>query len=438
MTTLTTDAIAALSERFLVEHPDSAARRLEEMGVQVASAYLSRIEAEKLEQVFEKLAADYAAQLLVTLDEAKQVDMLTVLDSRYSGSILAYLPGEQVDRLLEAAPRGVARSIRMMMSYEPNTAGSLMEPRVTVLRDSMTVEQARQRIAGGRRRAELRYFVSDEDGRPAFQLNARDLLIAEPETMLGEIARPSVVTATTEMPKDEILTIIRQTGQPVLPVVNARGRLVGTINHATLIGDLREEAVADIQKMVGVSKDERALSPAFFSVKRRLPWLEINLLTAFLAASVVGAFESTIAQFTALAVLLPVVAGQSGNAGAQALAVTIRGLALREIGPRQWLPIVIKEAKVGAINGIAVALTTGVAVLLWSGSPGLAAVISISMVLSMTIANVSGALTPIMLVKLGQDPAQSSSIVLTTITDVAGFMSFLGIATALSQFLPAG
>lgn len=187
--------------------------------------------------------------------------------------------------------------------------------------------------------------------------------------------------------------------------------------------------------MVGAGRDERALSSPLFAIRKRLPWLQVNLLTAFLAASVVALFEETIATFTALAVLLPVVAGQSGNTGAQALAVTMRGLALREVRVRQWLRVVTKEVVAAAGNGIAVALTTSAAVYFWSDSIGLAMVIGVSMVLSMTIAGLSGAAIPMVLTALRQDPAQSSSIILTTVTDVAGFFSFLGIATLLSAML---
>jgi magnesium transporter len=187
--------------------------------------------------------------------------------------------------------------------------------------------------------------------------------------------------------------------------------------------------------MVGAGREERALSRPTLAVRKRLLWLEINLLTAFLAAAVVGLFESTIAQFTALAVLLPVVAGPSGNAGAQALAVTMRGLALREISTRHWFRVLFKEMNVGIMNGVAIAVTTGLGVLLWSGSTGLAFVITIAMVLSMVVAGIAGSVIPIALTRFGQDPAQSSSIILTTITDVAGFMSFLGIATALQSLL---
>jgi magnesium transporter len=191
----------------------------------------------------------------------------------------------------------------------------------------------------------------------------------------------------------------------------------------------------DILTMVGASRDERALSSVLFVVRKRLPWLSINLLTAFLAAAVVGLFEDTIARFTALAVLLPVVAGQSGNTGAQALAVTMRGLVLREIGTSQWLRVARKEVGAGFWNGVAIALMTSAGVLFWSSSMGLALVIGVSMVIAMVAAGFSGVVIPVVLSKLGQDPAQSSSIILTTVTDVVGFFAFLGIATMLSDLL---
>jgi magnesium transporter len=187
--------------------------------------------------------------------------------------------------------------------------------------------------------------------------------------------------------------------------------------------------------MVGVSKEERAFSSAWFAVRKRLPWLQINLATAFLASTVVGLFEDTIARFTALAILLPVVAGQSGNTGAQALAVTMRGLALREIRVRHWFRVARKELAVGAVNGTAVAAVTTLGVYLWSGSAGLSAVIGTAMICSMVIAGLAGASVPMVLILLKQDPAAASSIVLTTVTDVVGFLTFLGFATVASGAL---
>ena len=221
-----------------------------------------------------------------------------------------------------------------------------------------------------------------------------------------------------------------------VPVVDIEGRLLGVIRHAALMDALRDVATTDIQTMVGVSKDERALSSSWFAVRKRMPWLQINLLTAFLAASVVGAFEDTIAKVTALAVLLPVVAGQSGNAGAQALAVTMRGLALREIRVGHWMRVTRKEVSAGFWNGLSIAATCALGVYLWSGSIGLVLVIALSMVLSMVAAGMAGALVPITLARLGQDPAVASSIVLTHRDRTSsGSLSFLGIATVLSGML---
>ena len=236
-------------------------------------------------------------------------------------------------------------------------------------------------------------------------------------------------------PREEVVEMLTKTNTTLLPVLDLDGQLLGVIRQEALIQAVQEEATAGVQTMVGVSKDERALSSPLFAVRKRLPWLNINLLTAFLAAAVVGLFESTIAQFTALAVLLPVVAGQSGNTGAQALAVTMRGLALREIRLSNGRRVLLKEASVGALNGLAVAAVTALGVFVWSRSLGLTFVIGLAMVLSMVIAGIAGAAIPLVLSAVGQDPAQSGSIILTTVTDIAGFLSFLGLATVFSALL---
>jgi magnesium transporter len=275
----------------------------------------------------------------------------------------------------------------------------------------------------------------DDEGRLSGSVAVQELALAAPNQRLEELTHGAPASVQAMASRDEMVELLTQLGVPTLPVVDVEGRLVGVIRHGALITAAQEEATADIQTMVGASKEERALSKVSFAVRKRLPWLEINLVTAFLAASVVGVFEGIVARFTALAVLLPVVAGQSGNTGAQALAVTMRGLALREIRPRHWLRISLKEVGIAFLNGVAVALTTSLAVYIWSRSLGLALVIGLSMVISMVAAGLAGAAIPMILISLGQDPAQSSSIILTTVTDVVGFFSFLGIATLLAGML---
>ena len=261
------------------------------------------------------------------------------------------------------------------------------------------------------------------------------LAAAEPATPAAQLVHREHVAVHAMAPREEVVQTMTRRGVAALAVVDTAGRLLGVVRQDRIARAIHEEATADVQTMVGASGDEQALSPIGFAVRKRLPWLQINLLTAFLASAVVGVFEETIARVTALAVLLPVVAGQSGNTGSQALAVTIRGLALREVRLRHWRRVAVKEGAVGLINGLGVALTTAAGVYLWSRSPGLTAVIAISMVLSMVVAGFAGAIIPMGLTAARQDPAQSSSILLTTVTDIVGFFSFLGIATLLMNWL---
>jgi magnesium transporter len=277
-------------------------------------------------------------------------------------------------------------------------------------------------------------FLTDDDRLLTGRVPLQTLAVADGHALLETLAVTPVAVQATD-PHEEVVERFTKGRLASLPVVDFEGRLLGVIRSDTLAATAQEDVAGDMQAMVGVSRQERALSPVSFAVRKRLPWLEINLATAFLAAAVVGLFEGTIARFTALAVLLPVVAGQSGNTGAQALAVTMRGLAMREIRIGQWPRVVRKEASVALINGLAVSVTTAAGVLLWSRSVGLALVIGVSMVISMLVAGMAGVLVPTLLTMFGQDPAQSSSIILTTVTDVVGFASFLGIATLLAGML---
>ncbi|MFZ2650545.1 MAG: magnesium transporter, partial [Burkholderiaceae bacterium] len=313
-----------------------------------------------------------------------------------------------------------------------------MDPRVSPLRTGMTVAEAIERLRLVRRSGLRELFVIDAQGRLSGRVEVQDLALAARELPLSDITRSVVAFVNDLDPREDVVETLQKHPITALPVVNVGGRFIGVIRQAELMAAVEEETSLDIQTMVGASPDERALSTPAFAVRKRLPWLQINLLTAFLAAAVVGLFEGVISQFTALAVLLPVVAGQSGNAGAQALAVTMRGLVLREISLRHWRVVLGKEALVGLANGLAVAATTGVGVYVWSRSPALSAVIMSAMVIAMLAAGLAGALVPILLRRFGQDPATASSIILTTVTDVVGFFSFLGIATLFAPLLAKG
>lgn len=425
----------ALDRRYLLDYPDSAAHRLETLLAEDAADALAGHPPSAIVPVLTKLAPDAAAAILGYFSSAMRSSLLEELMPNDAARLLGQLDEQRRAEMLESLQPNISAEIRRVMSYPLDSAGWLMDARITYFRGDLSVEEAVERLRHSRAPATRSLFLVDGDGRLVGRVGIQEIAVAPPGTHLHELAQGVDARVSQVTPREEVVEILEKYKLSDLPVVDTEGRLLGVIYHASLIQAIQADASVDIQTMVGASADERALSTTMFAVGKRLPWLQINLLTAFLAASVVGLFESTIASFTALAVLLPVVAGQAGNAGAQALAVTMRGLALREITLRHSFRVTFKEVRVGLINGVAVAITCGFGVYLWSGSFGLVLVIVLAMVLAMIAAGFAGALVPLALTRLGQDPAQSSSIILTTVTDVTGFMAFLGIATLLSAML---
>lgn len=424
-----------LRHSYLSDQPEAAARTLEAMRDDQLGETLEGAEAELLTAVLERLSTSRALTVFRALAEREQTGVLTHASRRLSLLILGEMGETERAGLLALVTPAVSEDLERLLAFEDDSAGRLMDRPLDAIRVDMTVEQALAEVRRSGFKRLRSFFVVDENNRLTGKVDMQALALAGRGQTLRElvVAPEGVVDLVAK--RAEIVEQLERYRVDSIPVVDLENHLVGVVRYQRLFETIENVATADMQKMVGVSADERALSSAFFSVRKRLPWLHINLLTAFLAASVVGLFESLIAQFTALAVLLPVVAGQSGNAGSQALAVTIRGLALREIGTRDWRRVLSKEVKVGLFDGAALALTCGLGVFLWSQSPGLALVIGVAMVLSMIAAGISGAIVPMALTRLGQDPATASSIILTTVTDVAGFFSFLGTATLLSSML---
>jgi magnesium transporter len=424
-----------LGRILLAERPNDAARLMETTDDVESAALLQRQPSEVSAEVIRRLTPDRAARIIGALEPEALRGVMVALDPNRAAALLERLDEKERQRSFEALDPSLADEIRSLASYPADTAGALMDPRVTSFRPDANVSEVIARIRRFRNRRIQDVFLVGEDSKLIGSVSLQDVVLADPGTRLEDLCDSAPVCVRAVSSRDEVCETFETQRVGSLPVVDFEGRLLGVLRQRQIMKAAQEEATGDAVRMVGASADERALSSPWFAVRKRLPWLEVNLVTAFLAAAVVGLFEDTIARVTALAVLLPVVAGQSGNTGAQALAVTMRGLALREIRTRHWLKVAGKEVIAGAGNGVAVALTTSAAVYLWSGSTGLALVIGVSMVISMTLAGLAGAAIPMVLTALRQDPAQSSSIVLTTVTDVAGFFSFLGIATLLSSML---
>lgn len=421
--------------RFFELYPAEAASHLNNMPVDQVLILLQAEPAAISARIFLCLNPEFAARLLEQIAGEFFIRLFAEIDPARGATLLARLDEKEIDTRLALLPTELAQEYRELMSFPPDTAGYLMDSRVTAFQPNDKVENVLKRIRGDSDRRIFDVCIIDQDSYLVGVVPLQRVAVAQPTQHISELVQQQPITVNSMDPREDIVKLLEERKLASLPVVDLEGRLLGIIRHDALVNAAQQDASEDLQAMFGAGRDERALSKVSFAIRKRLPWLQINLATAFLAASVVGLFEDTIAQITALAVFLPVVAGQSGNTGSQALAVTMRGLALREIRTRHWLRVAVKEVGVGFINGVVVAITTSLAVYLWMSSIGLAAVIGTAMVFSMVIAGFSGAIIPILLKAVGQDPAQSSSIILTTVTDVVGFMSFLGLAKIFAATL---
>ena len=425
--------LESLVQRFVEGHPQDAGKAVEELDVAEAAKIIAKLPLRLSSLLLERFAPQKAAPILETLDPVRTKEMLETVSPKQAAFVLQYMDTGKREEVLGALPDARARQLRELMRYPEDTAGGMMEPRVGSIPSDLDVQSAIARLRKAPRHTLYYLYVTDREGKLVGVLNMRNLLLAFPKDSIESLMSREVLSVPVTMDRQDILTLIRRHRFLALPVVDDEGRLIGVIKHDEALRAGQLEAFEDIQKMVGAGGDERALSPISTVIKRRLPWLYVNLLTAFAAAAVVGIFEGTIQKVTALAVLLPIVSGQGGNTGAQALAVVMRGIALREILSGTTKRVIVKETLGGLLNGLAVAVVTSAGVWAWSQSTGLSLVIGLAMIVNMVVAGLSGAAIPIILKALKRDPAQSSSIFLTTVTDVVGFACFLGFA---SIFMP--
>jgi magnesium transporter len=419
-------------------YPDESARLLSDFKKDEIINYLKSQKLEVAVRVFENVNPDIAAGVTEIMSDEFFTQLFADLDPNFAARLLSRLDEEEVKKKISLLPENLKKELQELMAYPPDTAGNIIDSKVTTFYSDNTVEEVLKRVRTLKDRRIVNVYVIDSEDKLIGSIPLQHIAVSELKETLNNLIPGLPIAINSLAPLEDVVKLMEEKKLINLPVIDIHNKLLGVIRYDTLVKTAKEDVTEDVQAMFGAGRDERALSKVSYAIRKRLPWLEINLATAFLAATVVGLFEETIARITILAVFLPVVAGQSGNTGSQALAVTIRGLALREVRPRDWFKVARKEVGVGFFNGIAVALTTAIIVYFWADSSGLALVIGISMILSMVIAGFFGAIIPMMLQALGQDPAQSSSIVLTTVTDVFGFLSFLGLATALATVLGIG
>ena len=419
-------------EGLLKLHPADIADRLQRLPEEEAGTLLQQLPRATAAAVLAEAEKEKLPDLLGAFSAAQLAELFQQLPSDDAVDLVQHLPTARRREVLAALPPDRASEVKSLMRYPEDTAGGIMDSRFIALRDDMTVEQVRELLrarAQKERIEDIAYlYVTDAQGRLVGIVSLRDLVFRRADRRIGEIMNRDVKFVRATDDQEEVARQFAHYHYLGLPVLDAENRLVGVVKATDALAIARREATEDMQLMVGLSGEERALTPWHKAIGRRLPWLFVNLLTAFAAAAVIGIFESTIAKWTALAVFLPIIAGQGGNAGMQTLTIIIRDLALGEISPGDGRKALAKELTLGLINGLAVGLVVGLAGYLWKGSLALGLVALTAMVLNQLAAATAGVLIPFGLKSLRIDPALASSIFVTTVTDVAGFFFFLGLA----------
>jgi magnesium transporter len=379
-----------------------------------------------------------AAAKLANLSGEDIARELMHLSPGFAQDVLGALPTDARERAISAAPADVARQWQRNSLYDPGTVGRMMEPVVAAFppdgKVGDTIEDLRELVT----RALITYvYVVDDEHHLLGIVTMRDLLFSARDRTLEQVMLRGAFALHAAMPLQDAMRLVLDRHYPVYPVVDAERRLIGLVRGQTMFEAQAIEITLQAGSMVGVEKEERLATPWLHSLKLRHPWLQLNLLTAFLAAAVVGLFQDTIDRLVILALFLPVLAGQSGNTGCQALAVTLRGMTLGELKPGTERQLVAKETWVGCLNGIGVGIAAAVGMYITATGQSqeqpvmLAFVVFLAMIASCMASGISGAIIPLTLKRFGLDPATASSIFLTTATDVVSMGMLLGLATIL-------
>ena len=381
--------------------------------------------------VLEEMDDDEAAAIAELLPSAQLADILDNMEDDEAADILGDLSaGKAAEALREMdEPTDVIPLLR----YPDETAGGLMTRALITLHPEWTVNQALAKLRSVGPKADSTYylFVTDDSELLQGVIGLRELVTSPVDSRIADIMNSDILSVPVTMDQEECALILSRHGYLALPVVDEIGRFLGVITADDLIEVTEDEATEDMYRMVGITGEEKATGPVRVSILKRLPWLAINMGTLFIAISVVDAFETVIAEMVALAVFLPIVSGEGGNAGSQTATVMVRGMALGEVGPRDGMTSLLKELSVALVNGIVIGLGTGVAVYFWKQDWRISTAIFLAMILNFLMAASSGVLIPLGLKKMNVDPALASAAFVTGFTDTFGFLFFLGIASLL-------
>jgi len=365
------------------------------------------------------------AQIISEMSSDELVDLLGTLDEDEQNEIITNMNTEEVEE------------VKALLSYDPESAGGIMATEFISIKETDTVNETINYLRTMAPDSETPYYIYVVDDLDVLKgvVPLRQIIVSTPDTLIKDIMIENIISAPVDMDQEEVSHIFEKYGFMAIPVVDHNGEILGIITVDDVMEIMKEEYTEDMFRLAGLDEEEKVAGTVIGAIKSRLPWLLVNLVTATLAAKTVSLFENTIAQIVALATFMPMVAGMGGNAGSQTLTLIIRGIAIGEISYENQADILKKEIAIGIINGLCLGLVVGVLGYFWVGSLAFGFVIGTAMLLNLIVATISGYLVPVLLKKVGIDPALASAVFVTTVTDVLGFFFFLGLATIMLQYL---
>lgn len=415
-------------------HPSEIAILFENLSQESRERIISILPADLASEVISEMDTEFHPEkLLENLHPERRSEILEGLDYDDATDLISQLPEAQQHEILMGLDEEDASNIRSLLKYEEDTAGGLMNTQVIKINENLQKKEAIEEIIRQSEEMEEFYTINVIDNHNILKgiVSLKDIVKARNNIYIKELIRSNLVYVKADTDQEEVAKLISQYNLTSIPVVDDHMHLLGRITFDDVIDVLEEESTEDILKISGVSEDEELAGNWKEAVKSRLPWLVLNLATAFLAASIIRYFDSTIASLGILASYMIIIAGMGGNAATQALAVTVRRISLNDLTDNQAYRTVFKEFMVGLINGGSIGCVVFLFALLYDHNPMLGLVIFIAMTGNLVIAGISGSTIPLVLKRIGIDPAIASSIIITTFTDVFGFLLLLGLASNL-------
>lgn len=426
------DALDTALSRARELHPAELANVLAGIDTDVRELLVSGLSADELGAAISYLEPHYRDDLLVGLPAEEIAAILSTVPDDVATDVVQELPGDVSAEVLKAVPDQLQQEIGDLLEHAENSAGGRMTHQRIAVTPDQTVSEVIQYLRSLRPDTQQPFYVyvTDNIGRLTGVLNLRTLITSAPETRMADLAETEVIAVQVDADQEETARLLKRYKLLSLPVVDRERHLLGTVTADDLLDVLEDEATEDMFRMVGVDAEED-LRSVMRSVRFRLPWLSVNLITVFAAGFVVSLFEDTLLRAAVLAAFLPMVAGMGGNAGIQTLTIVVRSLALGRLTRRNTFRVVTHEVVVGTIAGTSTGLMLGIVTWLWQGNPTLGIVVGVALLGNMVVGVVAGVLIPMGLQRIRQDPALSGGIWLTTATDIVGLLGFLSLATLL-------